>query len=240
MKIIEKIKEKSQNLFEKPSVTIAFLGDSVTQGCFENYPIDEKTMQTVFDYKSAYSTRVREILNFLYPDAQINVINSGISGDGAVRGAERYERDVSAYSPDLVVVSYGLNDSCSGKDGLAAYGEALSKIFEKAQKDGAECIFLTQNYMCEKRSPHLREELFRACADSFSDIQRSGVLDEYFEEAKKRCRAHGVRVCDVRSAWAKMSNGGVDVTELLANKLNHPVREMHRYMAIKLVETMFE
>jgi hypothetical protein len=38
--------------------------------------------------------------------------------------------------------------------------------------------------------------------------------------------------------WEKLEQAGVDVTELLANKLNHPIREFHYYMAMKLIETM--
>ena len=91
MKIIEKIQKKTRDLNGKKAVTIAFLGDSVTQGCFECYKISEDAIETVFDYPSAYSTRLREILNILYPNTQINIINSGISGGNAVGGALRLE-----------------------------------------------------------------------------------------------------------------------------------------------------
>ena len=37
-----------------------------------------------------------------------------------------------------------------------------------------------------------------------------------------------------------MFYSGVDVTELLSNKLNHPIREFHYYTAIKLLETIFD
>ena len=33
---------------------------------------------------------------------------------------------------------------------------------------------------------------------------------------------------------------GVDVTELLSNKINHPTREMNWLFAYSLVETMFD
>ena len=36
MQIIEKLNKK-QDIFGGKPVTLAFLGDSVTQGCFENY-----------------------------------------------------------------------------------------------------------------------------------------------------------------------------------------------------------
>ena len=77
MEIIRKIKEKSQDIYGTKSVTIAFLGDSVTQGCFECY-FEGKSVKTFFDAKSGYPVRVKEILNILYPSAQINIINSGI------------------------------------------------------------------------------------------------------------------------------------------------------------------
>ena len=41
MKFLEKINQKSKDLMGTAPVTIAFLGDSVTQGCFECY-YDEK------------------------------------------------------------------------------------------------------------------------------------------------------------------------------------------------------
>lgn len=37
MKIMNRIHEKANDNANKPGVTIAFLGDSVTQGCFELY-----------------------------------------------------------------------------------------------------------------------------------------------------------------------------------------------------------
>ena len=65
MRIIEKINQKNKDIYGDKPVTIAFLGDSVTQGCFECY-FDQQGVQTVFDSKSSYPTRVKEILNILY------------------------------------------------------------------------------------------------------------------------------------------------------------------------------
>ena len=86
MKIVEKLKMKSNDMYGAEAVTIAFLGDSVTQGCFECYLTSPNSLQTVFDYPNAYSTRLREMLNLLYPNTQVNIINSGISGDNATNG----------------------------------------------------------------------------------------------------------------------------------------------------------
>lgn len=239
MKIFELCKQKQENLTQNKPITIAFLGDSVTQGCFECYLTGPNSLQTVFDYKSAYSTRVKEMLNILYPSVQINVINSGISGDSAPVGLGRLERDVLKYEPDLVVVSYGLNDSTGGKERIGVYTEALEGIFSKLKEKDIDVIFLTQNYMNTKTSPHLKDELFINLSKTFAaDVQNSGVLKAYFEAAKAVSEKYGVKVCDLYPVWEKLEQSGVDVTELLVNKLNHPIRELHYYMAMKLIETM--
>lgn len=236
MNIIEKIRKKQSNLLENRAITIAFIGDSVTQGCFECYLTSETSLETVFDYKSAYSTRLKELLNLLYPNVQFNIINAGISGDGATTGYERLERDVLAYSPDLCVVSFGLNDSCLST--IKQYSKALSGIFSALQEKNIETIFLTQNSMCINTSCHLKDQLFKTLSVNFSKVQNDGVLKNFMEEAKKVSEQFNVKVCDLYPVWEKLIESGVNVTELLANKLNHPIREIHYYMAIKLLETI--
>ena len=240
MRIIEKLNAKQDIYGEKP-VTIAFLGDSVTQGCFECYIKDNGKIETVFDYKSAYSTRVREILNILYPSVQINIVNSGISGDGTENGKTRIERDILPFSPDLVVVSYGLNDACGGLSRLDDYRRNLKDIFAIVSSCGAEVIFLTQNAMNTKKSPFLnRDDALTKTALMTANIQNDGEMKAYMDVAKEEANKAGVKICDVYPMWEKWIACGVDTTELLANKINHPIREIHYYMAMKLIETMFE
>ena len=241
MKIIEKINLKQQNLSANAPATIVFLGDSVTQGCFECYMTGPNSLETVFDYPSAYSTRIREMFAILYPNAQVNIIDSGISGDGTMGGVARLERDVLAYKPDLVVVSYGLNDAAlGGMDGLDGYGKRLEEIFNRVTATGAECIFLTENMMNTKTSCHLKDALFIQLAEQFAKVENDGVLEAYFNRAKDVAKECGVRVCDCYAKWKKMQAGGVDTTELLSNKLNHPIRPLHYLFAFSLMETMFE
>lgn len=237
MKFIEKLAKKQNNLYGADPATIAFLGDSVTQGCFEIYE-SGKAIDTVFDNKSAYSTRVNEILHMMFPKAHINVINCGISGDNAPNGLSRLDRDVLPFKPDLVVVAYGLNDAGRGEGGMADYLNALDGIFKRVTESGAECIFMTTNAMNTNVSPHMTNERFRELAERMMKTQNSGMLERYFEAAKKTARANGVKVCDCYAKWTAMIDAGVNVTELLSNKINHPIREFHYLFAISLIETM--
>ena len=65
MKIIEKFNKKNVNLKGESPVCIAFLGDSVTQGCFGDFQISETLVDTVFDAENGYHTKLRKILNML-------------------------------------------------------------------------------------------------------------------------------------------------------------------------------
>ena len=239
MKIIELLKEKQNDNKQGKPITIAFLGDSITQGCFECYLTYPDSLENVFDYKSAYSTRVKEILNMLYPSVQINIINSGIAGDRAVCATERFERDVLSYNPDLVVISFGLNDAAvGGVEGKAEYTDALEKMFNSLKEKNIDTLFLTENTMNTRVSPHLRDKMFIDLAERFSAIQNEGLVKEYFEAAKEVCDKLDVKVVDFYSLWEKAEAIGINTTELFANKLNHPIRELHYYIATKIVEAI--
>lgn len=240
MKIVEKIVEKSKSLHGEKTPVIAFLGDSVTQGCFEVYLKNNGEIETVFDAEGAYHAYLQKILATLFPNVPVTMINAGISGDSAEGGLARLARDILPYAPDLTVVSYGLNDASQGIEKLPMYKKALGEIFRILKESGSEVIFLTENMMNTEISCHIKEEAIRSLAGKLMEIQTTGVLDTFFSEAKKTAEEYGVKVCDVYSLWKKMEKAGVDITSLLSNYLNHPVREMNKLTAFMLVETLFQ
>ena len=242
MKITEKFIAKSQNPNEEAPVCIAFLGDSVTQGCFDIYPISENAIETYFDAENAYHTILRKILNMLYPNVPLNIINAGLSGGSAPLGFKRLERDVLRFSPDLCVVCFGLNDSGvnpDSPDSLDKYLSALQSIFEELIKNDIEVIFMTPNIMCTEVSCHISSELIKNIARRKAEVQNSGRLDMFIDEAKKLAFSMNIPVCDCYTKWKKLQECGVNTTELLSNKINHPIKEMHQLFAYSLAETIF-
>lgn len=240
MKIIEKMSKKAHDHYNNEGVTIAFLGDSVTQGCFEIYKNENNDIETVFDKRHSYEMGIFDILCMLYPNVTVNIVNAGISGDRSTRGLERLERDVLRHEPDLTVVCYGLNE-CRGKpDSIQTYVDALAGIFHKIRASGSELIFMTPNMMNTKVSPHMSDPDFIKLAENTAKTQNDGVFDAHINAAKKLCRDMNVPVCDCYAIWKKLAESGVDTTELLANKINHPTREMNKLFAYELVRTMFE
>ena len=239
MKIMKLIAEKGKNRQAYRIPTIVFLGDSVTQGCFDIYMKTETALETYFDRNSAYHTYIAEMLAELFPEAPVAVINAGISGDSAPGGLARLERDVLSYKPDLTVVCFGLNDSGRGIDGIPDYSKALRGIFTRLNEAGGEVIFMTPNMMNTNVSCHTKEPLFVRIAEDCARRQNEGVMDAYMDAARAVATECGVKICDVYAKWKAMQAHGADITELLANKINHPTKNMNRLFAYSLIDTMF-
>ncbi|MBE6645126.1 MAG: GDSL family lipase [Ruminococcaceae bacterium] len=238
MRIVEKIVKK-QNDNHNPGVTVAFLGDSVTQGCFEVYKKTENSIETVFDKSFAYHKYFAEIFEFLCPKVPVNIINAGVSGASAPFGLENIDEFVLKHNPDLTVVCFGLNDATRGAENLKNYTDALSEIFDKLASNNSEIIFMTPNMACTEISPHITDAVIKSCAEKCANVQRGGILDLYIESAIKLCKEKNVVVCDCYKKWKTLYNAGINTTELLSNKINHPTREMNRMFAYSLVETIF-
>ena len=240
MKIIEKIKNKSDALYNHRQPVIAFTGDSVTQGCFELYVKEKGVVKTAVHSAECYAEVVKKIFALLFPTANITIVNAGISGNNAAGGAKRLKSDVLDFHPDLTVVCYGLNDSGQKQEGLEIYKDSLRKIFYDLKEAGSEVIFMTPNMCTDRVDYSIKEEEIKAAIEKVAATVNEGWLEKYIEEAKKVCEEENIPVCDCYSLWKTLKKGGVDITSILSNKGNHPVKEMHFMFAYELVRTMFE
>lgn len=237
MRFVKRLKEKTQNNDANRTPVIAFLGDSVTQGCFEIWPEDGR-IATAFDSKEAYSEKVKQILGTLYPKAPICAANFGINGDDAPSGARRFNKDVLSANPDLLVVCYGLNDSSKQMEGISDYQEGLRSIFRQAKEAGIETIFMTPNMINTYVDKRRLAESFHSLAEGAAKGQLEGLFDAYMDAAREVCKEEEIRLCDCYAIWKQMYESGVDITALLSNCINHPTREMHYLFAWELVRTI--
>ena len=243
MKFLSVLREKNENPLSAKPATLGFLGDSVTNGCFEVKPAitehGEQGIDVVYEPENAYSADLRKIFTMLYPHAQLNIINAGISGDSADGGLARMERDLLAYHPDLVVVCYGLNDSGRGDAGLERYHSSLVGILKGIRETGAEAILLTPQPICTRVHTQLQGGFLRELAANLAKNFAAGGFDRYMQTARAAAAEVGVPVCDCYAKWIAMYENGVDITSLLSNYLNHPTRELHWLFASSLAETIF-
>lgn len=238
MKIIEKIRAKQLDVHGARQPVIAFLGDSVTQGCFDVY-VQGREVKTTVEMHNGYHEKVKRILNILYPDVPISIVNAGISGDCAAGGIKRLDRDVLSYCPDLIIVCYGLNDACGEQEGLDEYIKSLKNILQKSRESGAEVIFLTPNLRTEICDQPTGEPLIDDIWNKVAKNEREDWLRVYINEARNLCDELSINICDCNMIWQVLKDRGVEINMLLSNKINHPIEELYWMFAYELVRMMF-
>jgi lysophospholipase L1-like esterase len=224
-RIREKLMQDYTGLCTNGPITIVAFGDSVTHGAFES---------GTFDYESVYWNRLKKKLHAVRSYTPVNVINAGIGGITAKDSLARMDKQVLAHDPDLVIVNFGLNDVHRP---LEEYLGALGEIFRRCQAAGTDVIFLTPNmmntYVGEAVAPkHLKT------AQRTAEIQNSGRFDRYIAAAIALAGDMDVTVCDCYALWKERSKTE-DTTKLLANGINHPIREMHELFAEELFRAIF-
>ena len=168
---------------------IVFAGDSVTDMGSTN-PVGEG----LFDNLGRSYVRVIEnLLTVCYPELDIRITNSGISGNTSRDLLERFDRDVVSLNPDWVSICIGINDVWRQFDSPAFYDwavqpEEYEKNIEKmilSVKDRVKGIFLISPYFIESN----RADKMRA------------RMDEYVEICRRLAEKHGCIFVDFQKMY---------------------------------------
>ena len=240
MRITGLISARAADAFANRPARIVCLGDSVTHGCFEVYINRHGNVDTVYDSARGYVRLLQDRLFRLFPACAVTVVNSGISGDSSAGALKRFDRDVTSFSPDLVTVNLGLNDSMANDAdaSLAAYRANMAEIFSRIADIGAEAMLVTPNMMCSYVDPSLPEGVLRDIAREAAARQTGGVLTAFVDAAREVAREAGAPIADAYAEWQALDRAGVDTTALLSNRINHPEHDMHELFTRKIIEQM--
>ena len=221
MKIYEKLMMDMEGLQEHGPINIVIFGDSVSHGALLN----------TIDYENVYWNRLKKMLNAVRDYVPVNMINASIGGTTARKSVGRLEGQVLCHRPDLVIVSFGLNDV--NKE-LEDYLGALREIFAKCRAAGSDVIFMTPNMLNTYVAEDAPAE-YLSYAHKTAEMQNSGKMDGFMSAAVALAQEMGVTVCDCYAKWKKIAETE-DTTLMLINRINHPTSEMHELFARSLYE----
>ena len=226
MKIADKINLDYNGLIEHGPINIVAFGDSVTHGAVGPGEIN---------YETVYWNRLRKKMLEVRDYVPVNTIDAGIGGIDAKGSLDRIDTQVLNHNPDLIIVCFGLND-VNGT--LEEYLTSMRKIFQRCKDSGAETIFMTPNmlntYVAEDVPPEYADYAVKT-----AQMQNGGKMDLFMESAVTLAEEMGITVCDCYAQWKELSKTE-DTTMLLANRINHPTKEMHELFAQNLFNIIFE
>ncbi len=72
----------------------------------------------------------------------VQMINAGVSGNTAANGLARVEKDVLEHNPDLVLISFGLNDMKNGEK-VADFTANMNALVNAIQGEGTRPVLMT-------------------------------------------------------------------------------------------------
>lgn len=113
---LKRLKELMKRAQAGETLTLGFLGGSITQGSLSSTP------------QLAYAYRVYTWWTEHFPDAKFTYVNAGIGGTTSQFGAARVESDLLVKKPDFVITEFSVNDE-SDEHFLETYEGLVRKIY---------------------------------------------------------------------------------------------------------------
>ncbi len=166
--------------------TILFIGDSITD-CGRTRPIGERD-----GLGEGYVAFADGLLSTWYPERQIRVLNTGISGDRVTDLDARWQTDMLDIAPDWLSIMIGINDVWRQFDRLIDFNRVTIERYEKIYR---KLLEQTRPFLkgLVLMSPYLIEP-------DLSDPMRR-QMDEYGRVVERLAREFDAVFVDVQAAF---------------------------------------
>lgn len=202
---------------------IVFAGDSVTDMGSTN-PVGEGLFEGL---GKSYVRVIENMLVSWYPELNIRVTNSGISGNTSRDLLNRFERDVLALKPNWVSICIGINDvwrqfdcpaipECAVQP--AEYRENLEKMLAALQGTVKGIFLLTPYYMEPNREDPMRKKMDEYCAICRELAEKYGCVLVDFQALYERFLQHRHSTC---IAWDRVHPNQMGATLMAKEFLSH-------------------
>ena len=192
--------------FGAKPLTIVCLGDSVTGVYYHT------------GGRRAYPEMLEVAIKQAIPNANVKVINAGISGHSTDNGLKRLDSDVLMHKPDLVTISFGLNDMTRMSE--EQFGKNLETLVARCRDSKAQVVLCTPNSVITTGGRPI-EKLKRYC----------DVIHQTAQSLK-------VPVCDQFAAGEAFRAKDAWAFRCILSDEIHPNMDGHKLMAQELCRTI--
>jgi acyl-CoA thioesterase-1 len=194
------VKSTVEDLHSGLDVSIVAFGDSITAG---------------YAVRRGFPFLWKEMLSKKYPDAEVELINSGVSGDTSMDGLARLDYAVLSYEPDLVTINFGINDCVLGID-LEEFEANFVEMVRRIRAGPNSDILLLSSQPLETPPYDL-------------------LVRDYYLSIERVARQMAVGFVDVYGAWMEHVGTGIPLSSLIIPGLDHPSEAGYRIMAEELM-----
>ncbi len=192
--------------FGPSPATIVCLGDSVTGVYYHT------------GGRRAYPEMLEIAIRMAVPQAQVRVINAGISGHTTVQGLARLDRDVLQHKPALVTISFGLNDVVRVPE--EQFVANLAALVARCREAKSQVVLCTPNAVITTSSRPVEK------------------VSRYCDKIRELGRTLNVPVCDQFAAGESLRAKDAWTWRLTMSDEIHPNMDGHKRMAQELCHTI--
>lgn len=195
------VEKTRKNLESGCNVTIVTFGDSITAG---------------YCVRRGFPSVWKELLAEKYPEAVVEMINSGTCGDTSMDGLARLDWAALSYEPDLITINFGINDCALGLD-LEEFEMNFVEMVGRIRAGPNSEILLLSSQPLET-PPYDRM-----------------VLD-YYQAVHRVAREMDVGFVNVYGAWMQRVGQGTPLGSMILSGLDHPNEAGYRVIAEELMK----
>lgn len=187
--------------FDKAS-TIVCLGDSVTGVYYHT------------GGRRAYPEMLKTAIRTTHPNANVQVINAGISGHTTANGLQRLDNDVLRHKPTLVTISFGLNDMV--RVPADQFRANLEQLIDRCRSAGSLVMLCMPNAVIETSDRPISK------------------LSEFCDIIRAVGREKDVPICDQYATGERLKQRAPWTWRLTMSDAIHPNMDGHKRMAEEL------
>ncbi|MCT8137091.1 SGNH/GDSL hydrolase family protein [Anaerobacillus sp. CMMVII] len=168
---------------------LLFIGDSITD-CDRGKPEGEGLFGAL---GKGYVSFVDALLQSVYPELGIRVVNKGISGNTVRKLKDRWQADVIEQNPDWLVIMIGINDVWRQYDTpfikdwhvyIEEYEETLEKLIQETKPKVKGLVLMTPYYLESNEQDAMRQ-----------------TMDQYGEVVKQLAEKYDCIFIDTQAAF---------------------------------------
>jgi len=197
-----------QLLSSTEPVVWLFTGDSVTAG--GQHTAGGRTASELFGERVRVELgRKRDV-----------IVNTAVGGWQVTNVADDFERSVARFSPDVVFIGLGLNDSRHEESGVPAFRTAYAELCRRISEAGALPVPQTSNIGLATGAPFVRAH-----------------LASYVAAVREVAAEQGLPLVDHHAVWSAADEAG-SLAEQWMSEGCHPNAYGHRVMAHTIFETL--